>query len=184
MDKDGNEVKGARCGTPHPSRPLPEDQMIQEMIAEGQVEGTGGAISTFFHVMCNDDGSNCAATEQMIGEQVNVLNLAFAPTFSFVHKDTKYTNNSVWNSDGLNYEEEMKSTLSVDPATTLNVYVVESIPNNVLGYAFLPNQYPEDNSMHGIVMRGGTFPGGANAPYNLGDTLVHEAGHYLGMSCQ
>ena len=71
-----------------------------------------------------------------------------------------------------------------DSRTTLNVHVVESIPNNVLGYAFLPNQYPEDNSMHGIVMGGGTFPGGANAPYNLGDTLVHEAGHYLGMSCQ
>ena len=51
----------------------------------------------------------------------------------------------------------------------------------LLGYATFPDMYPEDSYMHGVVALYATLPGGAAAPYNEGDTITHEAGHFVGL---
>ncbi|UPT72209.1 MAG: M43 family zinc metalloprotease [Flavobacterium sp. JAD_PAG50586_2] len=66
----------------------------------------------------------------------------------------------------------------------LRIWVVNSIngtSSGILGYSMFPNTSPV---FDGIVMRYDTF-GNGNANlrpnYNLGKTLVHEVGHYLGL---
>jgi len=66
----------------------------------------------------------------------------------------------------------------------LNVFTV-SLDNleeeGLLGYATFPAQYYEDPKKDGIVLRYSTLPGGTSAPANLGRTLTHEVGHWVGL---
>jgi hypothetical protein len=77
-------------------------------------------------------------------------------------------------------ERNMKSQLAIDPAHLLNVYTCYPSTDD-LGYAYFPRQFPEANMMHGVVIGYGTLPNGIETDYNLGFTLVHETGHYLGL---
>lgn len=70
-------------------------------------------------------------------------------------------------------EDEMKAQLAVSPGTTLNVY---NCDRDVLGYAWFPWDFPAGDPLHGIVVNHETLPGGAAAPQNEGDTMVHEPG--------
>jgi hypothetical protein len=73
-----------------------------------------------------------------------------------------------------------------DPLRFVNVWVVRFTNSSNLGYATYPIGTPENSppgsypiSDQGIVIAAGTLPGGNIAPYNLGRTLTHEAGHYF-----
>ena len=76
--------------------------------------------------------------------------------------------------------QNFKKDLAVDVPHTLNFYTCKP-KGNILGYAYLPWSYPEDNWRHGVVVLYSSLPGGTAAPYNLGDTGTHEVGHYLGL---
>lgn len=132
-------------------------------------------------------------TRLQISQQIAVLNAAYDVNadpgnteFNFVLAGTTITYNNAWFQDcGDDNEAAMKSALAVDPAHNLNVYVCGGITiddeSGVLGYSYLPAVFSEDSFMHGVVVLTGTFPGGSLAPYNEGDTMTHEVGHYLGL---
>lgn len=61
-------------------------------------------------------------------------------------------------------------------ATTLNVYT--SSIGSFLGWSSFPTRYAFKPLDDGIVLHYGSLPGGNEAPFNLGDTLVHEVGHW------
>lgn len=114
------------------------------------------------------------------------LNAGYATTgFSFTVVNTTFTNNTSWNSVGSGSfaEKSMKNSLAVDPAHNFNVYACNTLAGGLLGWATFPTMYKgdENNKMHGVVVLGGSLPGGSAFPYDLGDTLTHEAGHYLGL---
>lgn len=50
-----------------------------------------------------------------------------------------------------------------------------------MGYATFPHDYDSNPSDDGVVVRFNTLPLGELAPYNIGRTLTHEAGHWLGL---
>ena len=67
-----------------------------------------------------------------------------------------------------------------DPERYLNIYVVGSIGNGVLGYAAFPGGPAEENGV--VVVHNAFGKGGSTrAPYHLGRTLTHEVGHWLGL---
>ena len=57
----------------------------------------------------------------------------------------------------------------------------DSTSAGLLGYATFPADYALNPLDDGVVMGAGTIRGGAKTGYNLGATLVHEAGHWLGL---
>lgn len=69
-----------------------------------------------------------------------------------------------------------------DPHYYLNVWVCDLI-NGVLGYATFADQLDVDPQLDGIVVGYNYFgTGGVTvSPNNLGRTLTHEAGHWLGL---
>lgn len=74
----------------------------------------------------------------------------------------------------------MKAKLAVDPKHTFNIYVAD-LGGGLLGWTTLPEMLVEDSNQNKVVVLDESLPGGKAYRYNLGYTLVHEAGHYLGL---
>jgi hypothetical protein len=179
--KDGAVHRGVRCATHTPSaREIAE---VERIVAARQAEGFTAAaaaaqIPVVFHVIHNGTEGN--VPESWLDAQVKVLNGAFSGSgFSFV----KARVNRVQDKrafTGCYSNQRFKQQLADDPARNLNFYTCKP-KGNILGYAYLPWSYPEDDWHHGVVVLYSTLPGGGAAPYNLGDTGTHEVGHYLGL---
>ncbi len=141
-----------------------------------------GTIQVAMHIItCKGEGN---VPQSQIDAQIRELNSAYRGTgFSFVLTSVDRTENCQWFNayPGNGNEKKMKEALAIDPAHHLNVYSIK--PGHfLLGWAYYPQSFPETSFWHGVVMHYGTFPGNYAAPYNLGGTLDHEAGHYLGLA--
>lgn len=118
--------------------------------------------------------------------QMDVLDEAFAgsqggaPTpFSFTLAGVTRTTNASWYQMTSRSAEERaaKTALRTGDQSTLNVYVALTRGS----WATFPWWYRSDPLRDGVVLSNLVLPGGAGAPSNLGDVLVHEAGHWLGL---
>jgi hypothetical protein len=78
----------------------------------------------------------------------------------------------------------MKKQLRQGGPSTLNVYTVgfnNDGARGLLGYATFPATYSSNPDDDGIVLHYATLPGGSQEPYNKGQTLTHEVGHWVGL---
>ena len=148
------------------------------MSAQGRVE-VGGTIRVAFHVIT--DGSTGALSNAALAAQIDVLNDTYAGSgYSFLFSLVDRTNNPAWFAMVKDSPEELaaKQSLAIDTAHLLNVYTCAG--GGLLGWATFPDYYPPGDPRDGIVINYTSVPGGS-PPYDLGYTLTHEAGHYLGL---
>jgi hypothetical protein len=141
-------------------------------------------IPVYWHVINKGTGlSNGDIPDNQITASINVLNAAYAGSgLQFTLAGTDRTNNATWYTagPGTAAEAAMKSTLRKGSADDLNVY--SSNPGGgLLGWATFPSSYNSKPSDDGVVILFSSVPGGSAAPYNEGDTLTHEAGHWAGL---
>lgn len=136
------------------------------------------------HVITWDDGS-ADVSDKQIDEQMDVLNRTFQEYgFQFTLDSVERVPNTDWSQHvtGSEQEREMKETLAISPATTLNLYICDI---EALGFTTIPwSQFAEDHYENSCVIKYTTLPGrddDLGAPYNEGDTAVHEVGHFLGL---
>jgi hypothetical protein len=143
---------------------------------------TGEVINVRFHVIERSNGVG-SLTQADVNDQMDILNDAYASTgFSFNLQSTDFTTDNVFAgmSPGTNAERQAKSALRQGSANDLNIYTAD-IGGGLLGWATFPWDYAADPVMDGVVVLFDSLPGGSAAPYNEGDTLVHEVGHWIGL---
>ncbi len=178
---------GARtCGTPTPTSE--EMQGVQSQVDRwlrtyGQTNAVGGQIQVAFHVIYgrNNEGN---VSDTQVAAQIATLNSTYQGTgYSFVlASPPTHTFNAQWftMTPQTNKETQAKNALAVTPATRLNIYTCKP-GQNLLGWAYFPNSFPETDKRHGVVVHYASLPGGAFTAYNQGETATHEVGHYLGL---
>lgn len=179
-----------RCGFENPSKSEREtiERRLREFRAGDQASLIPGAavadkiIPVHFHVITTNTGAGDVSDEQL-DAQIAVLNGAYAGSgFQFVKQGYSRTRNTTWYNGcaKTSTERAIRKKLAVDPAHVFNVYTC-GLGGGLLGRATFPSYYPESSFMHGVVILNQSLPGGSASPYNGGDTLTHEAGHYLGL---
>ena len=171
------------CGTaePAPAEFQSVRAAVQRWATQHRASGGVGTIAVAVHVITS--GGEGDVTDRQIAEQIRALNQGYAGTgFHFALASVDRTVNKSWFKmrPGTGVEKQAKQNLAIDPAHRLNLYTCDP-GRGLLGWAYFPWSAPEDNSIHGVVVHYGSLPGGFLAPYDLGGTAIHEAGHYLGL---
>lgn len=140
-------------------------------------------IPVYFHILKNTAGEGHVACTSL-ETQVKVLNDAFAGTpFRFVFAGMDITVRNDWfdmvysRDSPTQAELTAKYKLNKPGKSTLNIYTARV--SGFQGWARWPWQL--DDRVDGVVVKHSTLPGGATSYYNLGDVVVHEVGHWLGL---
>lgn len=146
-------------------------------------------INVYFHVISKDStaaGGN--VPDSQLSAQISVMNTAYATAgITWTLAGTTRTVNADWfNNAGPSTTQQttMKNQLRTGAAKDLNVYTVGFVSGSgagLLGYSTFPSSYSGAPKDDGVVMLFSSVPGGSSAPYNLGQTLTHEAGHWVGL---
>ncbi|HEX8439101.1 zinc metalloprotease [Archangium sp.] len=167
--------------------PEAEQLAVEQAIAgrkSAQVRANGSVtVKVYWHVINNGTSTSQGnVSDAQIANQLSVLNAAYANTpFKFTLVSTDRTTNSQWyGCAGGACEKKMKSALRKGGAGDLNIYS-NNMGQGLLGWATFPSSYASQPSLDGVVILYSSMPGGSAAPYNQGDTLTHEAGHWLGL---
>lgn len=141
-------------------------------------------IPTAFHVIYEGDTvAEGNIPDSMILEQLDVLNAAYVGCrVSFTLETITRTYEPRWYhmDPGSAAEAEAKAALGLDPTQVFNVYLAE-LGSGLLGWATFPWLLETEPELDGVVILNASLPGGSADPYNEGDTLVHEGGHWLGL---
>jgi hypothetical protein len=176
----------ALCGTPDPSRA--EIAEIEDVLAAHTPPSTTPVtIPVYFHVIHR--GPVGQLSPAVVASSILVLNEAFgggaggaATRFQFSLVDTTYTDDASWydDCDLAAIESQMKVALRQGDAEALNIYTCGMTGSGLLGWATFPSLYASKPKDDGVVLLDNSLPGGA-APYDQGDTLTHEVGHWLGL---
>ncbi|MDJ0841823.1 MAG: zinc metalloprotease [Acidobacteriota bacterium] len=184
--RDAFNASGLRCGAPEPD--AAEMEVTELEMAEVARNNKANfdlapvTVPVWFHIIRTSGGGG-GITRTMARSQLTVLNNAFAPYgFNFSFAGYTVSNNSSWYkmTPGSAAEAAAKSSLREGGANTLNVYYA-GIGGGLLGWATFPWWYQGDPADDGVVVLNQSLPGGTAAPFNEGDTLVHEVGHWLGL---
>ena len=160
-----------------PTKDLPTEVGPQA----GAGSGFAVTIPIWFHVI-SPDGVVGDVKDSVLQRQLQVMNSTFAGTgFSYTLAGVTRTVNQAWYElPNTGVEQEMKKTLHVGDASTLNVYTTSGA--GFLGWATFPTEFNSRESMDGIVIDYRSMPGGDyGREFSLGKTLTHEAGHWLGL---
>lgn len=148
--------------------------------------GSVYVIPVWWHVIHTSSGVGMVS-EANINAQMAVLNedfgAIFDTTITFELAGITYTENNEWFSASMSTDGAFKSALGKDQTQYMNVYTNDGGGAGILGYATFPAQTAGSDD-DGIVMNH-AYVGGRNlpgaSPFDLGRTLVHEVGHYLGL---
>lgn len=184
---------GQRCQTEQPTEE--EANAIEARFMEELLYGRGlgeqsisspVSITVNFHVIRSSTGAG-DVSDSRLNSQIATLNAAYSGRgFTFVRGTTDRTNNSSWYTmqPGTSAEQNAKynftASASNNPSFVLNFYTAAP-GGGLLGWATFPWNVASNPRMDGVVILHSSINGGSATPYNLGDTGVHEVGHWLGL---
>jgi hypothetical protein len=182
VQEPGSSIVHRGCAT----KDLSADEILADQAKMAAFDGISTItasrnIPVYWHIIRSSSGAG-GVTSQQISDSLAVLNAAYAGTsFSFTLVATDTSNNDAWyTTSGGTGETQMKNALRQGGSNALNVYSNE-MGGGLLGWATFPSSYASNPKLDGVVILQGSVPGGSAVPYNEGDTLTHEVGHWLGL---
>lgn len=124
----------------------------------------------------------------MFEENIKVVNEAYSDTpfrFKFVREGTTQTINERWSQGASEFKDEMSKMVGNADFRKLDCFVSSSLRaskgrGETLGTATLPGSQVAGKG-DGVYIRYDVLPGGGRLKNDLGYTLVHEIGHWLGL---
>ncbi|KAJ3110279.1 hypothetical protein HDU96_006758 [Phlyctochytrium bullatum] len=129
--------------------------------------------------------------DSVLAKQLDVLNADYSGIASFTLANTyRFVNDTLYNGVApgtrLNFDVKVATRVRGGKfqggVKDLWVYVVGLRTTDFLGYATTPWKWTSPTRWDdGVVIKDTTLPGGSYTNYNLGRTLTHEAGHWLGL---
>ena len=143
-------------------------------------------IQLVFHII--HDGGSGMPTLNMLNRQMAVLNEAYSGSTAsagidtrirFEKKSHRFIDSSMYAGNCRGLSSSLRATHAYADSSIINVFTCPA--DGYLGWAYLPWQYSEGSKYQIILIHPQTMPGGSYSGLNLGDTLVHEMGHYLGL---
>jgi len=176
------------CGTTHNAAQIAAAE--QHFSAFGTVPSTFAAsIPVYWHVIASGTAlSQGYIPDSQIVSSIDVINNAYAGSgISYYLAGIDRTISSSWfTTAGPSNSQQtaMKNQLRQGGANALNVYSVgfqSGAGSGLLGYATFPSSYSSAPKDDGVVILYSSVPGGTTSSYNLGHTLTHEAGHWVGL---
>ncbi|MFS8097311.1 zinc metalloprotease [Lentzea alba] len=184
---DRNEISDAQAAAMNAD--LRQKIALNKQLGEFGALAAGGTINVVFHVITTTSGKG-NITDATLDKQLKVLNDGFAGVessvaantgFRFVKQETKRYQDNTWFNGGFdkaNTERTIKTQTRVGTAATLNVWFADI---DGFGFATFPSWYAGDKKMDGVVVDYATVPGGSEVNFNLGKTVTHEVGHWMGL---
>ncbi|EIN10468.1 metalloprotease [Punctularia strigosozonata HHB-11173 SS5] len=146
-------------------------------------------LNIYFHVISKNssvEGGNVPHSQLV--DQVKVMNEDYAGSgIKWKLANTTRTKHKSWFSEvgpDSSLQTAMKKKLRQGGKADLNVYTVgfeSGSGAGLLGYSTFPSSYDSNPQDDGVVMLFSSVPGGSTENYNLGRTLTHEAGHWVGL---
>jgi len=141
---------------------------------------------SFNVVYTNETREGGFISDSDIAAQIKTLNNDFNGTgISWVLVKTSRINSPDWfvhAFPGSEQEQVMKQMYNIGDAATLNIYTLTfNSTTKSLGTASIPSAYYRAPKSDGVMVRHSTVTGGPREHYNLGRTLTHEVGHWLGL---
>ena len=162
---------------------LVQKEQVTQTSADANAIQPPVEIDVFVHIILSSAESIANQAKGVEQEQIDILNESYVnadgtPAFVFnLVQVLTWVKSSWWNGN-INADNDMKRNTRQGGMSTLNVWF-KDIPNDSLGYAYLPSQ--NVGIRDGVVNHHAAVNGGSYINYNLGDSLVHEVGHWLGL---
>ncbi len=159
-------------------------------VAPNVPDGFTVTVPTYIHVIT--DGATGNVTQAQIEKQMDVLNLSFAGFYGGADSGIRFelegvtrTDNAAWHTmNSFADEIAAKQALRQGGPDALNIYTGTAAGN--LGFAYYPSILKTNGKkfqfLDGAVIHYGSFPDGPIANFNLGFTVTHEVGHWLGLA--
>lgn len=191
IDHDAFLRSGRRCGTQQPTvEQIDAIEKQFEALSWGsyttQSITSPVSITVNFHII-RDDSGNGDVSDTRLNSQIATLNSAYSGKgFTFERGTTTRINKTAWYTPqpGTTAEHDMKyyyTGLAGNSATYVLNFYVAKLGGGLLGWATFPWDLSTSPRMDGVVILNSSINGGSASPYNLGDTAVHEIGHWLGL---
>ncbi|KAJ7026862.1 metalloprotease [Mycena alexandri] len=177
-----------KCGTSMSPANISRAEIHFAVNKAVSTERIANNVNVYWHVISKDStaaGGN--VPDVQISNQIKQMNTDYAGNINWVLVNTSRTVNVDWfNNAGPSSTQEtaIKNALRIGGKADLNVYSVGFTSGSgagLLGYSTFPISYSPTSKEDGIVILFSSVPGGSTNGYNLGRTLTHESGHWLGL---
>lgn len=152
-------------------------------------ENATATVDILFHVVyANQTFEGGYIPDKQIHDQVDVMNRDYNSTgIRWQLKNISRIESEDWflkAAPDSKQEMAMKQLFRQGTKASLNVYTVgfqNPDAAGLLGIATFPMDYDSAPQSDGIMLLYSTLPGSPASTFNLGRTLVHEAGHWCGL---